>query len=81
MISPTNSIIQVHFRFPGWFWRFWRPALEGFAFEVDGSIIELLRVGHFVRAYPNKDWGAHKIKTSVLTFVYIFYTCAEGTVI
>jgi hypothetical protein len=50
-------------------------------FEVDGSIIELLRVGHFERAYPNKDWGAHKIKTSVLTFVYIFYTCAEGTVI
>jgi hypothetical protein len=33
---------------------------------VDGSIIELLRVGHFERAYPNKDWGAHKIKTSVL---------------
>jgi hypothetical protein len=46
IISPTNSIIQVHFRclpfakcsfrFPG---LFWRPALEGFAFEVDGSIL------------------------------------------
>jgi hypothetical protein len=25
-----------------------------------------LRVGLFERAYPNKDWGANKIKTSVL---------------
>ena len=35
----------------------------------------------YERAYPNKDWGAHKIKTSVITFVYILDTCAEETVI
>ena len=56
------------------------PSTEGSrALVRDWAIINYS--AHIEHTVSNRDWGAQRLKTNVLTFVYIFDTCAEATLI